>query len=214
MDVTIKSWTVDEAQGDLVAVFLLDGGPADLHPLVQQAVESKDMTGANNTALLIPAYRTLGAKRLMIAGLGKPGELTVDRVRKASATIITKAKELKLKTVSIILPDVSLDDLQLVTAIAEGAILADYSFSKHTDPLHEKLQHVQTLHIGVGEKDVKPLAEQAARTVTVCGDVKFVRDLERHSGAETQPAICCRQVGQDSAQTDSDGVQRSSWVRR
>ncbi len=148
-----------------------------MHPLVQQAVESKDMTGSFGTSLLMPAYRSFAAKRLLIVGLGKPQELTIERVRKAAATVIVKAKELKLKALTLVMPDVSLDDLPLVTAMAEGAILSDYAYSKHTDQQHEKQQHVQTVHIAVGERDAKQLQTLVSRTTSICEGVRLVRDL-------------------------------------
>jgi leucyl aminopeptidase len=177
MDVTVKPWTVNEAQGDMACVFLLEGGPADMHPLVQQAVENKDISGAADKALLIPAYRTFEAKRMFIAGLGKPDALTTDRVRKGAALAIAKARELKLRILTMVMPDVSLDDDEVIGALVEGALLADYSYSKHTDPQHEKQQHVEMLHIAVAERAIEPLRESARRAQTVCAGVRFVRDL-------------------------------------
>lgn len=78
--------------------------------------------------------------RVMVVGLGKIDELTVDRVRQITADLIRSAKKLRIsRMVSILLGAGKLDPFACAAAVAEGALLGGYTFRTHfskdeTDP--------------------------------------------------------------------------------
>lgn len=198
MDVRVSPLTVDSAIGDMAAVFLLEGGPADMHPIVQQAVEHGDTKGEANTALVIPAYRTFQAKRLVILGLGKNETLTIERVRKAAALAVQKARELRLASLALIIPSLTFDDTSVAVALTEGAMLANYTFSKHTDPHHEKQRRVQTIELCIGDKNLAVIETAVRRTETIMHGVLSVRDLV-NEGSETLHTLHFEKLARDVA---------------
>ena len=81
-------------------------------------------------------YRTrggIGAKRVLVVGLGKKSDFNIEVVRQVAATSMRRAKYLNSKTVVSILHGAGAGKLaakDCARAIAEGALLANYSFTK------------------------------------------------------------------------------------
>jgi leucyl aminopeptidase len=195
MDILIKHWTLEDASADAVGVMLCE---KQEHPnaLVRQAIDAGDVTGKQNGAFVITAYNKPG-KRILVAGLGEDAKLSTEKVRRAAATIVQKARELRLRNIAIELPQLpntrptagasalpALSDNNLADAIVQGAILADYDFAKHTDAEHKKHQHIAALTLAIGNRDIDKLTNVAERSSTIAQGVCFVRDLV-NEGSDT-----------------------------
>src|SRR5690606_34496940 len=70
----------------------------------------------------------LGPKRLILTGLGDAAKLDAEIIRRAGANSIKKARDLKVKSVALLLPD-GLDAALTAEAITEGGLLALYSYN-------------------------------------------------------------------------------------
>jgi leucyl aminopeptidase len=66
--------------------------------------EAGDLTGKYAELLAVPDARGLGARRLLLVGLGKPGELTAARLDKALSTAARHVSEKKDRTVAVACP--------------------------------------------------------------------------------------------------------------
>lgn len=76
----------------------------------------------------------INARRVLVVGLGKEKELCADKMRKASASAMRKARDLKANTV-VFVPQTNggkrLDARSAAQSVVEGAILGTYKFTKH-----------------------------------------------------------------------------------
>ncbi|MCV0366454.1 MAG: leucyl aminopeptidase [Nitrosopumilus sp.] len=91
----------------------------------------KDMEGKLGKLSIIPLPEDKYTKRILLAGLGKREEWTEDTLRNVSGKIAQKARELKLKEFSIILPpSFEIDPISSISQIIEGAKMALYKFDK------------------------------------------------------------------------------------
>ena len=82
--------------------------------------------GANETLLLHGPAR-LGAKRLLLAGIGKESKATAHAVRNAAGSAIRFAKPRGIRKVALALPDgAGLDREAATRTVVEGALLGDY----------------------------------------------------------------------------------------
>jgi leucyl aminopeptidase len=88
-----------------------------------------DMNGRfNELNITITADNSI--KRILLAGLGKKEKLTNDTLRIVSGKIAQKARELKLKEFSIILPPNLFEPDFSVSQIIEGCKISTYKFEK------------------------------------------------------------------------------------
>ena len=91
----------------------------------------KDMNGKMGKLVIIPISGGKQAQRILLAGIGKKENLTQDTIRFVSGKIAQKARELKLKGFSIIVPPTFvMDSVSSVSQIVEGSKMSLYKFDK------------------------------------------------------------------------------------
>ena len=99
----------------------------------------KDMEGKLGRFSIIPIPGKKPAQRILLAGIGKKENLTKDTIRNISGKIAQKARELKLKEFSIIVPpSFVIDQISSVSQIIEGSKMALYKFDKFKAEKAEK----------------------------------------------------------------------------
>ena len=105
-------------------------------------IASGDLTGEKGQMVLY--YPGAGkAKRILLVGLGKEKELTVEKIRKTLDAVVKKAKSLKVKSFAVSQPSISgISKAQWLKSAAEGIILGHYDFNRFKEE-KEKIE-VQT----------------------------------------------------------------------
>lgn len=90
---------------------------------------------------------------IILVGLGKEEQFTIDVVRKATAKAIKKAKELKVNSVFLRLPKTETIEVEELIKNAEiAAFLSEYTFNKYkTDKKEEKELEVSIGRCGIKE---------------------------------------------------------------
>ena len=161
-------------QAPMLAVFAVDiavGKDAD--PLLALLTTSDAVTDAAakvlasgefkatlGETLLLHAPNGLKAERLLIVGLGKAKDLSVDEVRKGAGTAVRAAKPLNVREVAIAFPeDHALSDEHLETlpctllarALVEGAEVAELDWDTYRS--ERKDRSVRTLTVLVHEEE-------------------------------------------------------------
>ncbi|MBN1284948.1 MAG: leucyl aminopeptidase [Anaerolineae bacterium] len=140
MHIQVKVGAIQEQEADAIIVNLFEGAaPGGAAHAVDQAtngaitdlVEGGDFKGkAGQVAVLYPRA-LIPARRVVIAGLGKQEDFSIEAVRCAAATAIRKARELGAKTVATILQGAGAAGLTVeaaAQAIAEGSLLGLYNW--------------------------------------------------------------------------------------
>lgn len=136
---------------------------------VQDALRSGDFRAKSEETLTVYA----NGKRLILLGLGKEAEITVERLRKCFAQALTSSRKVKAKTMQFLFPHVpNLAVHDVMTGVWEGILLANYAFTqfKH-DTLKEISPLIETVQC-VGKED--PLI---GKLQTLAQGVNFTRDL-------------------------------------
>ena len=91
----------------------------------------KDMNGEMGKIIVVPTNNKTPAKRILLAGIGKKEKINNDTIRYVSGKIAQKARELKLKEFSIIIPPTSLmEPISAASQITEGCKMSLYKFEK------------------------------------------------------------------------------------
>ncbi len=198
MEIDILKGDLMEQKCDILVVSVLEDGGRDHGgaDLVDQALggslkkilKEEDFTGKKGTSLLIRPDIPVAAKRILIVGLGKKKKLHAEIIRQAAATAVNIAKQRKAKTVCSVL--LGLDGEGLSSrirgqAMAEGALLANYTFAKYKKEKHPPLKKFtivssQTREVHAAQKGIELGKAYAEGTI-------FARKLVDTPGEHMKP---------------------------
>ena len=136
MRINVEDVEPDKKKTSLLCVFVVENSneisglkkldsTASVH--IKQSLS--DMEGKFGKIAIIPTKSH--AQRILLAGLGKKEKFTKDTIRFVSGKIAQKARELKVKEFSIVLPSISeFESDSLASQIVEGCKLSSYKFEK------------------------------------------------------------------------------------
>ena len=133
-----------------------------------------DFNAKLGETLSVPTHGRLGAKAVVLIGVGEQDKLDADAMRRVGAAIAKRAS--KVKTVATTLLDAapaSFDRADAAQALAEGVVLGGYKFLKYkADATPSTLTKVQL----IGGRDAKVRAA-LDRGVRIAQAVASARDL-------------------------------------
>jgi leucyl aminopeptidase len=178
IDTPLLEWT-----GDALAVGLfedevtLSGELATLDETLagtlKELIAEVEFKGKPNSSAATRVGGTSGIRKIIIVGLGKPEELTLESLRKAGAAAAKSAKKERCKTVAIALPKVKEDAAGSAQAIAEGIELALHQDTRFKSEPEEKPAAIERIDLlGFAGQDAA-----IARARQVASGVILAREL-------------------------------------
>lgn len=122
---------------------------------------------------------------ILICGLGKPKDATAEAIRKSAGNCMLSTRKRKIKELHVILPSVqSMSEEDVITSIAEGLYLANYSFSKYKAKKNNSETDVEKVYIySVSDRAPGLLAE----TAVICENSLLCRDLVNETSDNSNP---------------------------
>jgi len=166
----------EEFAPELLAVALYKGErPRDLGEDAAGVVSGGDFGGkAGETVLL---YGQSGpAPRLMFVGLGERDLFTLEKLRRAAATVARRARAVKLQSAAFslpVLPDTA--TREIARTVAEGARLGLYRFDRHKSAADD--QDLETFWLVADEGALDEATEGTELGAKVAGGTVLARDL-------------------------------------
>jgi leucyl aminopeptidase len=145
INVELKTRTVDfsDCKTDLLAVGQfsdskrLDKLNAELNQkldgAIEQVIKLGDFKGKEGTSAVIYGNNSIGAKRVLLVGLGDKKKATLDTIRKAAANAAKKSVEIKAEKVSLALHrafEGKFDAPAMGRAMGEGTYLGSYRYDE------------------------------------------------------------------------------------
>jgi leucyl aminopeptidase len=199
MKLTVGRGPVFGSEAELLVypVFAGDAGfgqalkelPAALTERLKKAVKSQHFVGAMGTKLLLPVPPGHSAEWLLLVGLGERRGDVAEGLRQAAGAAIQVAQAQALRTISCGLSTKDLSRPEMVAALAEGALLAGYTFTAYKtpkDPAGER--SIAEFEILVAEGRAVIPARRALEKAVATGDaVTVARDLVNMSAHELTP---------------------------
>jgi leucyl aminopeptidase len=154
--------------------------------------------GANETLLLHGPAR-LGAKRLLLVGIGKESKATAHAVRNAAGSAIRFAKPRGIRKVALALPDgAGLDREAATRTVVEGALLGDYDPDTYRSD--RKDQSVQGFTLvapaTVSAEEKKALQTAFGEGVIVGDSQNLARELVNEPGNKLTPTVLGKRAAQ------------------
>jgi leucyl aminopeptidase len=188
-----SSAAADKVRADLLVVPVFNdrrlGPGADLvdravgGDLVDFMAEA-DFSGKRGETLAVPTQGKLGAKAVVLVGVGDPGDVDTDGLRRAGAALAKRAaKVTRVATTLLQAAPESVSDTAAAQAFAEGVHLGAYQFLKYKgDAKASMLRRVVAL--GASRAAVKAALDRGAR---IAEAVKWARDLVNEPAGAKSP---------------------------
>src|SRR3990170_467012 len=223
MKVNVEVGDIAKWEDEVVVVNLFEGvdhpggatGAVDagLGHQVSALIATGDVSGKLKDVAVLPTFDRIPANRVMIVGLGRREDFTLDRVREVSARAATKVREMGLKTFATVVHGAGVGDLDLgdaTEAVVEGTLLGLYRYSEHkTEPEKKRIEAMTILNMDKAKANA--IRDAVHRASVVSTTVNFVRDLinapsnaktptvlaERFKAAAREAGAKCTVLGED-----------------
>jgi leucyl aminopeptidase len=164
----------------------------DYKPLIKAPITTHDFKGCEGeTYILYPNSKK--EQRIIMLGLGKKKDATVEHLRRAYSAL-TKfcSKKKGITTLSLLLPEVKeLSTEETIRGMSEGMLLSNYLFHDLKNDSIKKDAPIplkKATFIGATAKETKI----ATKAKTICEGVYFARDLVNGNACDITPTALAK----------------------
>jgi len=171
LEIKVIVGDIAQIEADAIVVNLFEGveqpggATAAVDKALSGAISSligrSEIKGKFGEVSIIHTLGKLPARIVAIAGLGKRQDFNVDKIRGVAGEFCRALRKLNCPKIATILHGAGIGDIELeasVEAIAEGALLGLYSFTKYKKPEYEDIEEML---IVVREREKVPILESA-----------------------------------------------------
>ena len=155
-----------------------DGVPGD--GAISQLLKLGDFKGKLNEIAVVYTRGLIPAPRVIVVGLGRANEFTLDRARQASGVAARRARELGCKTVATIVHGAGIGGLDVraaAEATVEGALMGAYLFREHKTNTENGRRLEEVLLVEYDANRMEAVTAGAKAGEAIAGGVNFARDL-------------------------------------
>ena len=157
---------------------------------ITEIIESGDFSGRLNQISVIYSRDGSPVKRMVIVGLGKRADFSLDKFRGAFSRAAQHIRSLNVRefSTSLDISGVDLDKDQMAEAVVEGVILGLYQFTPFKTIDREQIREISDFTIYEEDEEVVKVIRAAAKTAEIiAGAVLFARDIVSTPANEMTP---------------------------
>ncbi len=158
---------------------------------ISRLIRQGDIKGKLNEITLVHSLGKLPAPRVVITGLGKPRELSTNKIRGAVAETCRWLRNRGVDDIATVAHGAGINNISpegAAQAVTEGAILGLYTFRRYLTKREEDYTEIKQLAI-VGSQEEKPLLEQgSARGKVLAEAANLARDMVNEPANYMTPA--------------------------
>jgi leucyl aminopeptidase len=159
---------------------------------IEQLIKSGDFKGKEGTSVIVYGNDNIGAKRVLLVGLGEKKKATLDTVRKAAANAGNKAVAMKAKNISMALHRAfggRFDLAAMGRAMAEGIYLGSYRYDEFvTESENGRLDSLGVELIDCDSAKTKKLNKGLSSGVIIGKAQSYARTLANRPGNMINPS--------------------------
>lgn len=200
MKIHVESGRLEKTKTGAAVVFVFDdeeiGRPADrldriLGGMLRKLVKRGDFKPKIGVVAVIYPEGRIPAERLILAGIGKRAEFTLDRLRQAAGKAAGYARSLGTGDIVFGLAGVGLDAKDACEALSEGVLLGLYRFLRYkTNEETERKKDITEATILLEKPaDIRKAREGAKIGQAVSEAAKMARDMVNTPAADMTPAV-------------------------
>ena len=164
---------------------------AALNGAITTAFKNKRFSGKPNQTLLLNAGEGFKSDNILLVGVGKNKDVSLEKLRQASGIAGKTAEKSGFKSATLFLNEDVFDKKDYgnkASAVAEGIALALYHFDNYKSDNGEPVSRLQALTLlSVSKTQQAVLKKSIARAVKIVGAVHSARDLISHPGNTATP---------------------------
>lgn len=150
---------------------------------LRELLQSKEFEGKTGETLLYHTQGKIPAKRVLLVGLGKKKDMTLDGIRQAMGHAVKRVRQTKAAAYSVTFPAFTpkgRSPIEVAQAMTEGATLGSYQFNVYRSEKAMGREMAQMTVLTSQKGQVRQLAEGIRRGKAAAEAAWFVRDLCNH----------------------------------
>jgi len=175
--------------------------------LVTAAQRNNEFRGRHAETLLLHAAGTTGPSRILLVGIGKANDASLDKLRQAAGCAVAVLKQKNISKAAVSQSDLSIQkatEEQQAQAITEGILLADYQYQRYQSPSPDTSKPLkQIMLLAANAKSVPLLRRGADKAQAICAGVHLARDLVNAPGNLKSPEFLAMQA---VAMSEKNGI--------
>ena len=181
-EITLNDWKKWTGKGETLSIFVFE----------EQAPEAAKADGFKAKELETFLYRpekALPAERVILIGLGKKSEFSLETLRRAATKVLRSAESVGLAKIAVRAPQIAKSPNALAEeyqALAEGLQLAAYRFDKHKTPGPDAPNPVQEIELWVPNPS-KAIADAVKKGEIYSQATLLARDLINEPPSRMNP---------------------------
>ncbi len=204
MKITVRQGEIQKARDEALVVNLLQSDSAStklggataavdkaLAGAIQRVLRSGDFKGEKGQTLVLYPEARFPTQRVLLVGLGKQADFTLDVARHAAGAAALKLQGLGVTSASTVLHGAGAGGLAVeaaAQALAEGSILACYRFDGYRSGASGDRPTLQRLTVVEGDaRRVTGLRRGIRAGIQIAEGVCLARDLCNHPGNTATP---------------------------
>lgn len=192
MEIHIEHGKIEEKEYEIIVLGVFENETSDftskslqvvdsaLNGGIRDLMESKEFSGKLNTIDMLRTKDVLPTKRILIVGLGKKDEFSLERLRQVSGKTAVRTRELNSQEIVTTLQEIRLKNSAKDTAqaVIEGSILGLYQFVElKTDSLSESVDIKNILLLEREMSVLDEVQEGANQGKIIAEATNFARNL-------------------------------------
>lgn len=157
-----------------------------------------EFTGKAGQSIDLLSLGRLGARRVVVLGLGKATEANAETLRRLGGRATKAAVSHKVTEFHLVVPTIDLEARVVGQALAEGAALATWHFSGYRTEVEEPPVDVERVQV-VFEGDLAALEAGLSAGHRIANAVRFSRDLVQAPPNEVTPSVLADRAAEMAA---------------
>lgn len=105
--------------------------------IIKKIIKEENFSGELGKCKLIPTHDKIFAKNILLIGMGKPADLTLESLRTLGFKIVETANSIKASSIGLVLNAEKFGTLkseERAQALFEGIVMGGYNFTRYKDP--------------------------------------------------------------------------------
>lgn len=209
MQIEIVTGSITEVICDALIVNLFEGATlpsgatgavdAALDGQLAALIRNKQGAGKYGTTSVLPICAGVGARQVILLGLGKREEFTLDRLRGVAGTAIRAAQKLDARVVAAVVHgagQAGFDPQEAAQALVEGTLLGNYRFRCYKTESDDIVLPEKLYIIDNDAQNIPAITSGAKRGEAVAAAVNMARDLVNHPANRMTPAKMAAQAAE------------------
>ena len=206
MEITLLENDVTKIETDVLVVNLFEGvtspagatGAVDkvIGGLITALISDGEISGSEGEVTLIhtpsSVYPDLKASRVLVAGLGSSDRIDTNVIRRVSATVIRKLREVQVKKFATIVHGAGIGGVDVTPSaqsLVEGSILGAYRFLKYRTTDTKRKSDVESMVIVASDSSkLAAIRDAIKKGVTYSNAEILARDLVNEPANKLSPA--------------------------